>query len=399
MTVYLIGMGTGADEMLTLEAKAAIEKCTVLCGAARFADTAKRMDKPFFTSYKPEELCKFLHESECEYAGVLLSGDCGFYSGAKRLIDMLDEDEVAVIPGISSAVHMCARLKIPWEDVFCTSLHGRRSNIIGYIRRHRRVFALLGGERDVREVCRKLVYYNMENVRLYIGERISYPDERIRKITPSEGLETETDKLCCMVAENDDFSNEIISCIPDDEFIRAKVPMTKAEVRSVTIAKLRLCENSVLWDVGAGTGSVSIEASLRSPDICVYAVEKNKDAVNLIEENKKKFAADNVYVTEGIAPDALDLLPVPTHVFIGGSSGNMKSIAEYAWSKNENAVIAVNTVSLESTAELINLLNTDGVCGEVVQMNVSRSKKLGSYNMIMANNPVYIGVLKKESAT
>ena len=122
--------------------------------------------------------------------------------------------------------------------------------------------------------------------------------------------------------------NPVTHGIPDEAFLREKVPMTKEEVRDISLSKLRLTRQAVIYDVGAGTGSVSIEMALQAEEGTVYAVEKKPEAVELLRKNKKKFAADNLEIIEGLAPEALRGLPAPSHVFVGGSSGNLRAILQ-----------------------------------------------------------------------
>ena len=179
--------------------------------------------------------------------------------------------------------------------------------------------------------------------------------------------------------------------IKDEAFIRDKVPMTKEEIRCVSLAKLGLEEDSVCYDVGAGTGSVSVEMALRCIHGTVFAIEKKPLAVSLLEENKKKFAVDNLKIIEGEAPEAMEALEMPTHAFIGGSSGNMKAILQMLLEKNPNIKIVINCIALETVAETMKALKelpfTDV---EVVQMNVSRAKAVGPYHLMMGENPITI---------
>ena len=167
--------------------------------------------------------------------------------------------------------------------------------------------------------------------------------------------------------------------------------MTKEEIRCVSLAKLGLEEDSVCYDVGAGTGSVSVEMALRCIHGTVFAIEKKPLAVSLLEENKKKFAVDNLKIIEGEAPEAMEALEMPTHAFIVGSSGNMKAILQMLLEKNPNIKIVINCIALETVAETMKALKelpfTDV---EVVQMNVSRAKAVGPYHLMMGENPITI---------
>lgn len=176
----------------------------------------------------------------------------------------------------------------------------------------------------------------------------------------------------------------------DEWFIRGKVPMTKSEVRAVSISRLELAPDSVLWDVGAGTGSVSVEASFLLPEGQVYAVEKNPQAVELIRRNREKFGRDNLTVVSGDAPGALGQLPDPTHVFLGGSGGRMGEILDLAMGRNPRVRVVINTISLESLGEAVSWLERRKISGEIVSLQTARGRRVGRYHLMEGQNPVYV---------
>ncbi len=180
--------------------------------------------------------------------------------------------------------------------------------------------------------------------------------------------------------------------IKDSEFIRGKVPMTKEEIRILSIAKLQLAGDSVLYDIGAGTGSVSVEAALQHSKGIVYAIERNAAGIDLIRANRDKFKISNMEVVEGEAPECLDGLPAPTHVFIGGSGGRLIEIIRAVREQNNAARFVVNAVTLETIGELRKIRDVFPEYSnmEIVQIGVSRSKEMGGYHMMCAENPVYI---------
>ena len=190
---------------------------------------------------------------------------------------------------------------------------------------------------------------------------------------------------------NNQFSCSITHGWPDEVFLRDKVPMTKEEVREISISKLRLTETATFWDVGSGTGSIAMEVAALSPKIQVYAIERKPEAVELIQKNKEKFGAENVTVIEAEAPDGLENLPAPTHVFLGGSGGKMKAILDVIMHMNPHARIVMNAISLESMAQMQTLLAEYPVTDlEITTVNVSKAKKVGDYHLMHAGNPVTI---------
>lgn len=390
--ISLVGIGPGSPETMTQEALQTIREAELLIGARRMTEAAAAPGQEVFCAYRPDEI-KACIDSHPEYEkiAVVLSGDVGFFSGAKKLLAVLG-GEVKILPGISSLVSFCAKLGIPWEDVRPFSIHGKDENLVGHVRRHARVFAILGAADGVAGLCEKLHEYGMDDVRLAVGERLSYPDEKITQGYARDFLNIKTDPLCVVYLENPGAAGRAVTHgIPDEAFIRDKIPMTKEEVRTVSVAKLRLCADSVVYDVGAGTGSVSVEMALAVPGGRVYAVEKKAAAVELIKKNKVRFGTDNLTVVEGTAPEALDGLPAPTHAFIGGSSGNLREITALLLAKNPSVRIVINAITLETVEEALAVMREFPVTDtEVTALSVSRAKEVGSYHMMMGQNPVYV---------
>ena len=189
-------------------------------------------------------------------------------------------------------------------------------------------------------------------------------------------------------------SSKVTASLRDSDIIRGEVPMTKEEIRALSIRKLELTPNSVFYDVGAGTGSISLEAALLHPDIEVYSFEKEDDAVELLYQNKEKFGLTNMHVIKGAAPEALEGSPVPSHVFIGGSGKKLKEIFERVTRDNKNLKIVMNCVTLETLSEITNISNELGL-GEmdIIQVAVTRYNRRGAYHLADAQNPVFIVVI------
>lgn len=390
--IFLVGIGMGNPRTMTEEGRRKIQEADLVIGAERMVKAVASCGQKTAFAYQPQKIAQLIREHEdCRRVAVVLSGDVGFYSGARKLLDVLPS-KTSLICGISSPVYFCSRLKIAWEDVVMASLHGRKQNLIGKIRTHRKVFALIGTEEGVGELCQKLMDYGLTEVMVHVGQRLSYKDEQIISGKPEDFAGKQTDKLSVVLVENPRAEeNPVTHGIPDEEFLRDQVPMTKEEVREISLSKLRLTRQAVVYDVGAGTGSVSIEMALQAEDGVVYAVEKKPEAVELLRKNKKKFAADNLEIVEGLAPEALKDLPAPSHVFVGGSSGNLRTILQLALEKNPRVRIVVNAIALETVAEAVACLKELPVADtDIVQVSVSRSRKLGSYHMMMGQNPVYV---------
>ena len=394
--VSLVGIGMGTPDTLTQEGKQALESADLLIGARRMVEHIKRPGQEVWTGYKPEEICAYIAaHPEHKNVAIALSGDVGFYSGAKKLLETLHRElpmvQKKVYCGISSMIYFCAKLETPWEDVHPVSLHGRECNLPGLLRIYGKIFAIVGTTDGIAKLCQKLQSYGMGDVRVEVGERLSYPEEKITRGYAWQLTELETDSLSVVLFTREGKETVVTHGIPDEAFIRGKVPMTKEEVRSISLSKLQLTRNSVIYDVGAGTGSVSIEAASLAKDGVVYAIEKKDEAIDLLEQNKRKFGTDNLEIIKGLAPEALEGLPAPTHAFIGGSSGNLKEILEVLLEQNPRVRVVINAIALETVAEAMQCLKSMAFTDvDIAQVSVAKGKKLGSYEMMMGQNPVYI---------
>ena len=392
MKVYLIGVGMGNPATLTGQALEAIGDSPVLVGAPRLLEPwgAEHDCVPLIAA---ADIAAYVDKAPRGPVGVLLSGDTGFYSGAKGLWPLLGNHEVITIPGISSLSYFCARLQTTWQDARLVSAHGRSHNAVGEIQRSAKVFALTGGATKAEDICRALAERGLGQVRVSVGERLSYADERIVTGTAAELAGETFADLSVLLAVNPD---PVVrpwngSGLPDGAFLRGDVPMTKEEVRTISLSKLRLCAHHVLWDVGAGTGSVSVEGGLALPAGRVYAIEKKADALELLRRNKEQFGVSNLHVVPGTAPEVLDGLPAPDRVFLGGTSGDMEAILRVVFEKNPAARVVVNAITLETLAEAVRCFRTLGLSGvDVLQVAVTKTREVGRYHMMNAQNPVWI---------
>lgn len=182
----------------------------------------------------------------------------------------------------------------------------------------------------------------------------------------------------------------------DECFIRGAIPMTKSEVRAVSVSKLELKPDSILYDVGAGTGSVSVEAALNLPMGQVYAFEQKEEGCELIKKNAEKFGLFNVHVIPGKAPDTFLNLPAPDCAFIGGSGGKMKPVLDAVFEKNPKVQVVINVIALESLGEVMDYCRETNRNPEVVSIQVSRAEVRGKYHLMTGQNPVYVITLEGE---
>ena len=395
--VSLIGIGMGPGD-LTERSASIVMGADLLVGAKRMLEAVDSTGKDVLAEYRSDVIARYLDENpRYRNVAVLLSGDVGFYSGATGLLGKLDRNvyDVNVEPGISSIVYLCAKLGTTWQDAYLTSCHGRESNIVNLVGTRAKVFTLLSGQDTVHEMCRQLFEYNLNSVSVTVGQDFGYPTERIFTGTPSQCLDESFGDLCVALIENPTPDTRNSISIPDEVFTRGDAPMTKSEVRTLSVAKLKLCRDSVVYDIGAGTGSVSIEMALTAYLGKVYAIEREDIAADLIEINKRKFQAANLEVVRGLAPEAMRDLPAPTHAFIGGSAGNLKSIVQCLLDKNPDVRIVINSVTIETMAETMQVVKElNLVEEEFVNVTIAKSRRLGRYHLMTGQNPVYIAVVR-----
>lgn len=408
--IFLAGIGMGSSESMTVEVQHVIREADILLGAERMiADYEPRIEKkPYYLAKQIVPYIKeMLRQKKVQKIVILFSGDSGFYSGCQKLICALNEEiacgniqaDVQVLPGISSISYLAACLGESYQDAVLSSIHGKdttssrwKSEILEVVCANEKVFLLLSGNQDVKKLGALLTEANMEHCTIYLGYRLSYPDQCIQKYTPEECMKLEDAGLyTCMIKNPYPVRKRLSYGTADSEFLRDAVPMTKEEVREVSISKLKLHEQAVVYDVGSGSGSVAVEIAGISHSTQVYAIERKPEAVSLIRKNQEKFHAYNMDIIEAYAPDGLESLPVPTHAFLGGTGGKLKEILDCLYRKNSHMRIVINAVTLETISEIREVLAHFPVTDEsMVQLQVSRTRKAGSYHLIQAENPVWI---------
>ena len=410
--VTIIGAGPGNPDLLSRAALDAIDIADVVIGAHRaLVGIDVPPDVVRCELVKTADIVAALTDAASwQRVVVVMTGDVGLFSGARRLVEALSGNaqvDVRVIPGISSASYLAARLARPWQDWRFASAHGVACDIVAEAERAGELFLATSGGEDPSRLSGELVLAGFGDARVTVAERLSYPDERITCATASEITGQTFNDLNVMLIEfaggagspaGSSASRAAISRwpyassgIPDELFIRGDVPMTKQEVRAVALAKLRLTATDTVWDVGAGTGSVSIEAALVARAGSVWAVERNATGVRLIRENADAFGCGNVHAVPGVAPEALAKLPVPDAVFVGGSAGELPSIVEAALEKNSQVRLCVPCVTIETLTEACALLSGSRFKEfEACQVSAARAEAVGSHHLMKAQNPVFL---------
>lgn len=387
--VAIIGIGMDGDTTLTWEAESAILAAELLIGAHRVLAPFKDSGKEMICCHQSGEIAGQIAGADAEAVAVLMSGDCGFYSGCNKLLKLLCDYEVQVISGISSPVYLAGRVGIPWQDMYFVSLHGRAANIARAVASHEKTFFLLGGETTAAAVCERLCEYGLGAVSVWVGEKLASSEERLLHGTAQELAGEETDSLSVMLAVNPDYERGLASGIADETFARGQVPMTRSEVRAVCLSGMKLGRRDICYDLGCGTGSVSVEMALQCAEGTIYAVDKKAEAAALTRKNARRFACDNIVVTEGGITDVIPRLPPPDVVFIGGG-GSLPEVVKQVYEKNPHARVVMTAVSLETLGESVSVFESLDRTFGLVQVAVTRTRKAGTHTMLAAENPVFI---------
>ena len=394
MKITLVGMGSGLPGSLTAQGLQALQTAGLILGAKRLLQNLPDGCTPNRKAiYLPDEVLACLQAEPCQTAALVYSGDTGFYSGAAALVPKLRAQgaEVTVLPGISSVQLLAAALGRPWQNWHLVSAHGCACAPAAECRSDRPTFFLTGGRNtSPAALCEILAAAGFGAVQATVGENLGTPQQKVITDTVQTLAGGSFAPLSVLLVEPCPKPQPRVPGLPDEAFIRGKTPMTKQEVRAAALAKLAVASTDTLWDVGAGTGSVSVEMALAAPMGQVYAVECDADACALVRQNQAKFAASNLTLIAGKAPEALQNLPAPDAVFIGGSKGNMQAIVDAALAANPQTRLCIAAIALETLQQSIAALAAHGLAAQVTQIAVSRSKAAGSLHLMMANNPVFL---------
>ena len=405
--IILAGYGPGDDRLVTTEVRKAVAEADAIFGTGRLVDGLKIPEKhnghrpKKYAGYLPDDMIPILEQNrEIHQAVVLFTGDSSFYSGAAKMYTRLrewDQDaDILILPGISSVSYMAAKIGVSYQDTALCSLHGRKDSktlheVIEKIRYTAHTFVLVSGAEDIRDLGKELKRNGIDCV-MDLGIDLSYPKERILTIRPEEAASFQSNGI--IVAHIFHESHEkrpVMKVLRDEAFTREKVPMTKEQVRHLSLIELEIRQDDIVYDIGGGTGSIAIETANLDPSVRVYTFEKRKEACNLIRKNIDKFHAANVTLVEGTAPDSLCGIADPDSVFIGGSGGRLKEIVDTLRRSKSGIRYVINAVTLETIEEAGRILEEyDVKDARVMQVSVSMMESAGEYHLMRAQNPVTI---------
>jgi precorrin-6Y C5,15-methyltransferase (decarboxylating) len=404
--ISVIGIGDDGCASLTSRAAGAISRAQVLVGGERHLE--------FFPQFHGERLVlrtgisavieRAVRLAEDRNVCILASGDPLFHGIGKLVIERAGAEHVDVIPQPSSMQLAFARAGLSWQDATILSLHGRPGeSFVGKLKRASKVGILTDAESSPRRIAAHLLEYGETEWNAWVCENLGGPDERVRAYGLRELARAEDiGPLNVLILQRVDPSwrpPPVLPFLHEDAFAKRlprKGLITKREVRLLSLAALGIRSDSVVWDIGAGSGSVSIEAALLAPSGRVYAVEVDAEGVSICRDNVRAHGVDNVRVIAGRAPEALAELETPDAVFVGGSKGSLDEIVGVALDRlRPGGRLVINAITLENAGDAYRLLRGRQLVPEVTLLQVSRAEPLAHYMRYEALNPIQIFAVSK----
>lgn len=395
-TIYVIGAGIEGHEGFSRRTLDLVEQADVLIGGGRqlklFPDFSGKT-LTIGTDLAPVIECLVQNQGS---AVVLASGDPLFFGIGRYLLRNLPEAALEFVPNVSSVQYAFAKIREPWDDAVFVSAHGRgMKGAVDQIVAHDKIAILTDEINTPQTIARELIERGRDGYSAYLCENLGTSEEKITHTELKELLDITAAPLnvLILIKEYDAGGDGIGPClgIADEEFVTVKKLITREEVRAVSLAKLRLRQDMTLWDIGAGSGSVSIEADHLMPNGQIFAVERNPQCLAYLKENLKKFNSRNITPVEEAAPACLDDLPDPDRVFIGGSGGHLWKILEASDGRlSTGGRVVLNATTLDTLTAATEFFENAGYELEVTTVNISRTRPLTDYKMFEAFNPVFV---------
>ncbi len=395
-TIYVIGAGIEGQEGFSRRALELVGQADLLIGGPRqlalFPDFS---GKTITIGANLAPVVDCLAKAEGS-AVVLASGDPLFFGIGRYLLRNLPEADLEFVPNVSSVQYAFAKIREPWDDAVFVSAHGRgMKGAVDQIVAHDKIAILTDEVNTPRGIAGELIERGREGYTAYLCENLGTAEEAITHTDLKGLLDIPAAPLnvLILIKEYESGGDGAGPClgIPDDDFATVKKLITKEEVRAVSLAKLRLRQDMTLWDIGAGSGSVSIEADHLMPNGRVFAVERNPQCLAYLKENLQKFNSRNITLIEEEAPACLDDLPDPDRVFIGGSGGHLWKILAAADGRlSTGGRVVLNAATLDTLTSATEFFENANYELEVTMVNISRTRPLTDYKMFEAFNPVFV---------
>ncbi len=407
--ITIVGVGDDGCAGLSSRAVGAAAAAQVLAGGERHLAFFPQFAgiRVVFKNGIAAALDRIAELADEHHVCVLASGDPMFFGVGSLVIKRLGAEHVEVLPHPSSMQWAFARAGLKWDDAAFISLHGRNhEGFLTRLKACRKVCVLTDAENSPARLAALMLEHGEVGWRTWVCENLAGPDERIRRFSPEElAACADVGPLNVLILVRSDSSWRPPPAIPfihEDGFAKRmpkKGLITKREVRLLSLASMRIRPDNVVWDIGAGSGSVSIEAAMLAPFGRVYAIEVDPEGIEICNENLRTHAIDNVRVIAGRAPEALAALETPDAVFVGGSKGSMDEIVNVVLERLRPAGrLVVNAITLENSGEVYSAMRRHGIVPEVTLLQVSRGEPLARYLRFEALNPIQIFAAEKPAA-
>jgi precorrin-6Y C5,15-methyltransferase (decarboxylating) len=402
--VHIIGIGDDGLEGLTSAGRQLLERAEVLVGTETLlAKVAATKAARVTVGADLDEVVAKINSASNRRVVVLASGDPLFYGIARYLCDKLGKERFEVIPHVSTMQMAFARVKESWEEAFLTNL-GNHSvdQVIDKIRIATKVGLFTSEENPPSRIAKTLIEKKIDYFHAYVCENLGSPDERVTQGTLTEIVNEEFSSLNVMILVRlpnvadrpQDTLGQRLFGNPDEAFEQSKPQsglLTPSEVRALALAQMDLGPRSIVWDIGAGSGSVSIEAAQIAADGTVYAIEMDPVDFPLIAQNSARFGTRNVVPVFGPAPDAWTDLPDPDAIFIGGSGRGIGLLVEQAYARlKPGGRLVAEVLSIEGLASVNDVLQRTGASVQVWMVNLSRGTFQLERVLFEAMNPRFL---------
>ncbi|WP_321532904.1 precorrin-6y C5,15-methyltransferase (decarboxylating) subunit CbiE [uncultured Desulfuromonas sp.] len=398
--VYVVGAGIEGQEGFSARALSLVRQARVLYGAPRLLELFSDLDVEKVALSGNDDLSQLVKDQPGPVV-VLTSGDPLFFSIGRNLLRNLPKDRLEFVPNVSSVQSAFSRIKEPWDDAVFISTEQRTLADIGdRIIANDKAAVLTDARHTPASIADELLRRGFDGYTVYLCENLGTAHERIVKTSVQELPTMQAAELNVLILikryDNAAPEDKPTLGIADSEFFTMKKQITPEEVRVVALAKLQLRHDMVLWDIGAGSGSISIEADFLLPHGRIFAVERNIEYLKFLRENLNRFHPRNVRVVEGEAPSCLEDLPDPDRVFIGGSGGNLWELLEAVDGRlPADGRVVLTAMTLDTLVASSDFFGNSGYLVDVTTLNVARTSSNTDYKVFEAHNPVYIIVATK----
>ena len=398
--VYVVGAGIEGQEGFSARALSLVRQARVLYGAPRLLDLFGDLDVEKVALSGNDDLSQLVKDQPGPIV-VLTSGDPLFFSIGRNLLRNLPKERLEFVPNVSSVQSAFSRIKEPWDDAVFISTEQRTLADIGdRIIANDKAAVLTDARHTPADIAGELLRRGFDGYTVYLCENLGTSEERIVKTTVQElpAMQAAELNVLILIKRYDNAASQTLPTlgIADSAFLTMKKQITPEEVRVVALAKLQLRHDMVLWDIGAGSGSISIEADFLLPHGRIFAVERNVEYIKFLRENLNTFHPRNVRVVEGEAPSCLEDLPDPDRVFIGGSGGNLWELLEAVDERlPADGRVVLTAMTLDTLVASSDFFENSGYQVDVTTLNVARTSSNTDYKVFEAHNPVYIIVATK----